>query len=197
MRFSPGCSGSNQKRCVGRALDEIYNYLINDKKYRTLSCTLVRGNPLDPNSKDVDLTKYQRFADRINKGLKNGELDCFKGFAGADILNAKSILLRDITQKIIKEGYQSPCYAGTLIGVIYANGEVYPCEILEKPIGNLKEYDMSLKELWGSSKAKNIRNWIRVNKCYCTHECSQTVNILFNPKYYPKLLLEYCKIKLR
>jgi len=184
-------SHANQER-----LDQIYDYLVKERGYRTLSCTLVRGVPLDPEQKNVDLENYKRFAERIDNGVKNGELDCFKGFAGADLLNAKSILMRELIPKTVTEGYQSPCYAGRLIGVVYANGDVYPCEILEKPIGNLKDHGMSLKDLWASAKAKEIRDWIWDTKCHCTHECFQTVNVLFNPKYYPKLLWEYAKIKL-
>ncbi|MFQ5903355.1 MAG: radical SAM protein, partial [Candidatus Binatia bacterium] len=71
-----------------------------------------------------------------------------------------------------------------------------PCEILEKPIGNLRDFDFSMPALWASEKADKIRNWIWDTNCHCTHECFATVNILFNLKYYPKLLWEYSKIKL-
>ena len=30
----------------------------------------------------------------------------------------------------------------------------------------------------------------RKTKCFCTHECFNSVNIMFNPKFYPKLLLK-------
>lgn len=177
-------------------LDKIYEFLVKERGYRTLSCTLVRGDPLDPQTKQVDLSNYRRFADRMNDGMKNGELDGFKGFAGADLLNAKSILMRGLLPVIAQEGYQSPCYAGRLIGVVYASGEVYPCEILEKPLGNVKDFDMSLPAVWASAQAGTVRDWIWKTKCHCTHECFQTVNVLFNPKYYPRLLWEYSKIKL-
>lgn len=177
-------------------LDRVYDFLVKERGYRTLSCTLVRGDPLDPKAKQVDLRAYRRFADRLNEGHRNGELDGFKGFAGADLLNAKSAVMRDLTPKILREGYQSPCYAGRLIGVVYANGTVYPCEILEKPLGKLQDFDMSLPDLWASARAGEVRDWIWDTRCHCTHECFQTVNLLFNPKYYPRLLWEYSKIKL-
>jgi len=178
-------------------LDAIYDYLILERGYRTLSCTLVRGDPLDPSTKNVDLANYERFSDRIANGIRTGELDCFQGFAGAGLLNAKSVVMRDLIPKIATEGFQSNCYAGRLMGVVYANGDVYPCEILEKPIGNLRDFDYSLPELWSSPKAAELRDWIWKTRCHCTHECFLTSNVLFNPRYYPKLLFEYSKIKLR
>jgi radical SAM protein with 4Fe4S-binding SPASM domain len=178
-------------------LDEIYDFLVHQKRYRTLSCTIVRGDPLDPTSKEVDLANYKRFADRIDKGLQNGELACFEGFPGADLLNAKSVIMRkELIPKTIASGFQSNCYAGRLIGVVYSNGEVYPCELLDKPLGNLRDYDMNLPELWASSQTREITDWIWSSKCHCTHECFMTVNVLFNPTYYPRLLWEYSKIKI-
>jgi len=177
-------------------LDEIYDFLVREKKYRTLSCTLVRGNPLDPETKGVDLENYRRFSERIAKGVSTGELRGFEGFAGADLLNAKSVVMRELIPKTIASGFQSNCYAGRLMGVIYSNGDVYPCELLEKPIGSLRNFGFDMRKLWASPPAEKIRNWIWDTKCHCTHECFATVNILFNPKFYPRLLWEYSKIKL-
>lgn len=182
---------SNQER-----LEEIYDFLVHERGYRTLSCTLVRGNPLDPASKEVDLDNYNRFCRRIAEGVRGGELDCFRGFPGADLVNAKSVIMRELIPRTIEEGYQSPCYAGRLSGVVYANGDVYPCELLDKPLGNLREHGMSLRRVWASARTREVRDWIWDTHCHCTHECFMTPNILFNPRYYPRLLWEYTKIKL-
>ena len=32
------------------------------------------------------------------------------------------------------------------------------------------------------------KKFIRKSKCFCTHECFNIVNILFNPKFYPKII---------
>lgn len=178
-------------------LENIYDCIVKEHKIRTFSCTLVRGNPKDPASKNVDLEKYEKFSRRLEHGIKNGELDGFNQFAGGDLLNAKSIIMRNkVIPKVRKQGFVSPCYAGRLIGVVYSNGDVYPCEILETPMGNLREFDYSLPELWESAKSKELTNWIWESKCHCEHECFQTLNILFNKKYYPDLVKEYAKIKI-
>ena len=38
------------------------------------------------------------------------------------------------------------------------------------------------------SKAKDEVKFIRGTNCFCTHECFNTVNILFNTKFYPRLI---------
>ena len=49
-------------------------------------------------------------------------------------------------------------------------------------------YYLDFKKLWLSHKAKNEVKFIRKSKCFCTHECFNIVNILFNPKFYPKII---------
>jgi radical SAM protein with 4Fe4S-binding SPASM domain len=178
-------------------LDKIYDVLVQEYSYKTISCSIVRGDPLDPETKEVDLSNYERFTNRLDRGVKTGELVGFQKFLGADLLNAKSVLMRkQVIPATIESGYQSNCYAGRLIGVVYANGDVYPCEILDKKIGNLRDYEMDIGLLWKSSRNREVTDWIWSSRCHCTHECFLTVNVLFNPKYYPRLLWEYSKIKI-
>ena len=93
--------------------------------------------------------------------------------------------------------YISPCHAGGLFGIITASGLVYPCEILDSShmIGNIRDYNLNFKNLWLSNKAKEEVSFIRKTKCFCTHECFNQVNILFNPKYYPKVIKIASSIK--
>jgi radical SAM protein with 4Fe4S-binding SPASM domain len=100
-------------------------------------------------------------------------------------------------QMIKEKKFQIPCYAGNLTGIIRSNGDVYPCEILDNKIGNLRENNYDLRKIWQSDAANKIRNKIREEKCFCTHECFITNNILFNPKMLPKIFLEYIKLKRR
>ena len=72
---------------------------------------------------------------------------------------------------------------------MYPEGQVYPCEILDDShkIGNIRDFKLNFRDLWLSQKAKEEVNFIRKTKCFCTHECFNAANIVFNPKYYPKL----------
>jgi MoaA/NifB/PqqE/SkfB family radical SAM enzyme len=184
-------SRANQAR-----LDLIYDELVLRRGVRGLSCTLVRGEPLDPETKEVDLEAYRRFARRIDEGRRRGELDCFRGFPGADLLNAKNVVMRRLVEETAALGYRIPCFAGRLAGVIYPAGDVHPCEILPASFGNLRANDYDLATVWNSSKADEIRARIWKDHCHCTHECAMTVNVAFNPRLLPDLLWEYARIKL-
>jgi MoaA/NifB/PqqE/SkfB family radical SAM enzyme len=70
------------------------------------------------------------------------------------------------------------CYAGTIDGVIYANGDVAFCE-LTKPVGNLHDYDFDLQRLWQSPEASAMRN--KVARCFCTHGCNISTALMFEP----------------
>ncbi|OGU23033.1 MAG: hypothetical protein A2X85_14310 [Geobacteraceae bacterium GWF2_54_21] len=70
------------------------------------------------------------------------------------------------------------CYAGTIDGVIYANGDVAFCE-LTKPVGNLHDYDCNLEKLWQSLQAVAMRN--KVKSCFCIHGCNISTSLMFEP----------------
>ena len=118
-------------------------------------------------------------------------------FEGNRLATAGRILLNELVYKTYESNkYITPCYAGNLSGVMYPEGDVYPCEILDEShkIGNIRDFHLDFKKLWLSNKAKKEVEFIRKTKCFCTHECFNIVNILFNPKYYPKVLRTSKKI---
>ena len=84
--------------------------------------------------------------------------------------------------------FESYCPAGSIFGVIMSDGTVFPCEVLDKPLGNLKDYDYNFMKLWFDSKAINTKKWIKDTKCNCHWECAWTYNILSNVKYVPSLI---------
>jgi|TARA_B100000315_G_C14222494_1_gene427134 MoaA/NifB/PqqE/SkfB family radical SAM enzyme len=76
------------------------------------------------------------------------------------------------------------------MGILYDNGDVYSCEILENAfIGNIREYDYDFCKLWSTNKAESLRKEIK-NGCYCTFECAMASSILFNPRYLAKIGLK-------
>src|SRR5207237_315986 len=94
--------------------------------------------------------------------------------------------------------YQLPCYAGNLGGALFANGDVYPCELLiDKKLGNVRDVGYDFKRIWFSEEADKTRRFIRETKCFCTYECFLTINILFNPRMLPTVLKEWSSLKLR
>ena len=82
-----------------------------------------------------------------------------------------------------------------IYGVMYPEGNIYPCEILDDThkIGNIRDFNLDFKKLW-CQKSKEEVKFIRKTKCFCTHECFNSVNILFNPKFYPEIIKTSTKI---
>ena len=93
-----------------------------------------------------------------------------------------------ISEMYLNNDYISPCHASSLFGVMYQNGDLYPCEILDKKIGNIRDVDYDFLKLWFNKENKKIKNYIKQTKCRCSYECAWTFNILGNTRYYPKLI---------
>jgi radical SAM protein with 4Fe4S-binding SPASM domain len=99
-----------------------------------------------------------------------------------------------VRQMYLTPKYISPCHAGSLFGIIYPDGNVFPCEILEeKKIGNLREYNMDFMKLWKTEMRKEIKNFIIKSKCNCTYECALSYNVLSNWRYQPSLVYSLFK----
>jgi len=74
------------------------------------------------------------------------------------------------------------CYAGTAGGVIYDEGTVSSCEILE-PVGNLRDYGWNFSKLWFSAAMQKRREKV-ADGCFCTHESNcYYPSLPFNPKH--------------
>jgi len=156
-----------------------------------IAINLVRGNPKEKVNLNLDINLYREAVKFRDALFYEKKLPGLIRFEGNKLATAARIILNEKTQQIYETNeYQMPCYAGNLSGVMYPEGEVHPCEILgkEHQIGNIRDFNLDFRKLWLSQKAKDEVKFIRGTNCFCTHECFNTVNILFNPKFYPKLI---------
>jgi radical SAM protein with 4Fe4S-binding SPASM domain len=172
----------------------LYEYIRDKLQPDIINALLIRGNPREKEAKDVKLENYEVICDVMEEDYKTGRIRGYSFFP--DILNVKDILLRRLIIKTQRENkFQAKCTAGTLTGVIYPEGDVYPCELLDKKLGSLREENYDFNRIWKGERARQIREWIRGTKCYCIHQCFLSNNILFNPKFLPEFFLEYFKLK--
>jgi len=177
---------------------DIYDYFLNELKIDNLIVRIVRGSPREPKAKDVDINKFEDFSKRVEEDIVTNRLPGYSNFPFSDFIIARDIIGRRLTIKLLRENkYQIPCYAGNLTGVLRSNGDVYPCELLNEKYGNLRDVNYDFRKLWLSEKADRIRKQIIKEKCFCTHECFITNNILFNPSMLPLVFKEWIKLKLR
>ena len=168
-------------------IKEIYSLVEPDN----ISINLVRGDPKQKVNLNLDLELYRDAVKYRDNLYYEKKMSGHSRFKGNKLATAGRIMLNELTNKTFEENkYSTPCYAGNLSGVMYPEGDVYPCEILDDShkIGNIRDFDLNFKKLWLSKKASEEVKFIRRTKCFCTHECFNSVNILFNPKFYPEII---------
>jgi len=186
-------TSENQNK-IKEALKGIYEIARPDN----IAITLVRGDPKEKVNLNLNMELYQEAIEYRNNLFYSKKMPGLKRFSGNKLATAGRVILNDMVKTIFEtKKYQSPCYSANLSGVMYPEGQVYPCEILNSShmIGNIRDYKLNFKDLWLSKKASDEVNFIRKTKCFCTHECFNQVNILFNPKYYPKVIKIASSIK--
>lgn len=168
-------SAANQDR-----LDEFFQFVKQKLRPDAITITLTRGNPIDPSLKEVDLQKYRRFAQKVLAFRKEHRLS-------DSWFDRLVIAKEEETYRLVSDAFDapsriSPCYGGELIGILSETGEVYLCETLDKSMGNVRQFDSDLAQLWNSADAEQARLYQKQLACQCTYECAMSVNTLFNPR---------------
>jgi sulfatase maturation enzyme AslB (radical SAM superfamily) len=177
-------------------LDEMYKYFVQELKTYNILVRIVRGKPRDPLEKDINLGTVEEFISKLERGVQQGAYHGQAVYPMSDLITARELVGRQIQLKVLRENrFQIPCYAANLMGVIKSNGDVMACELRDDKLGNIRDFDCDFKKLWLSQKARAISKDIIENKCFCTHECFMSTNILFNPRLYPQLVSEVAKLR--
>ena len=175
-------------------VESLYDHLVYQNKITALTVTIVRDEgvfKIPPHLKNEILGSYKRIVEKINRDRKANILTGFDNNSlQGKLMNSKnSISNRIVSDTYLDPTFVSPCRAASLFGVIEANGDVYPCEILEnKKLGTLKDYDYNFTDLWHDDETARVKNWILETKCNCTYECALSFNILSSLKHQPKLI---------
>ncbi|MBI4684157.1 MAG: radical SAM protein [Nitrospirae bacterium] len=175
-------------------MDRIIDFVNNLRHIKTHTISLIRGNLSDEKYKKIDHKKYFHAIERLEKNLKTRASNIYR-FKGARLKAAQDILQRRlIYQTMLEQKRIIPCYAGRLNLVLTEKGDVYPCELLTKSLGNLRDHGYDISRIIRSKKAQEIKDFIQDKKCFCTHECYFMTNILFNVRLFPNLYKEYIQL---
>jgi hypothetical protein len=157
---------------------------------------IVRGKPRDPLEKDISLERVEEFTSKLERGISQMKYHGQAVYPMSDFITARELVGRRVQLKLLRENqFQIPCYAANLMGVIKSNGDVMACELRDDKLGNIREFDYDFRKLWLNDRAKAISKDIIENKCFCTHECFMSTNILFNPRLYPRLVGQVAKLR--
>jgi len=182
-----------------RQLDEIYKFALERLKVDNFGFNIARLNSKVGTTANLGI--YEKFTQKLidNKGSLMFNFP-FSSF----FIAKKNVVFKQVLKIHKEKRYQTPCFSGNLRVVIDEMGNVYPCETLQYCsgkqsflMGNLRNYDLNFKKLFFSPGAQKIKNYIKKTKCFCAHECDLETNILFNPKFLPRLLFEVLRISLK
>ena len=172
---------------------DLYDFLKDRHRIDSFSAILAREEgvyKIPEISKKKIQVAYYNLTQKIKTDLsKQNNLFGYKNSIQAKVMNKKNQIVYDkIYSTSVKNEFISNCYAGSLFGVIQANGDISPCEILDDKFGNLRDYNYDFMKLWKKKSSKDFCKKIKKNKCFCTYECAWTFNVLGNKKYHFDLL---------
>ena len=148
------------------------------------SLLLLRGNPINPLYKLPPMDTLRKIGEQLPEILEGYEFGR-KGLFRSILRNYQAVKWETQMRTLEEETQVVPCLGGQIHLVVYANGEVAPCEILPS-VGSIRK--TPLKEILASREWAEVVAGIRRKECNCTHDCNQQENILFEPRNYPRLL---------
>jgi len=181
---------------------DLYKHLRDEEGITSITATAMRDEgvaKIDSSEiREKIFHEYVKLTKIIHSDILSGTMEGYKrGLQGA-MLNSKNIIVNRIFEKTyLDPHYVSHCPAGALFGVIRANGDVYPCEILDNALGNLRDNGFNFLKIWKSDKTADIRKFIKDTDCNCSYECAWSINIISNKRYIPKLIVNSIKQKVQ
>lgn len=143
--------------------------------FDNISVTYARG---DVKAAELKKTAFEKYIELNNylEGLKRKKEGRF--------LYPLWRAVRDVSREylvrtVVDDEFITPCTAGRKLLVVSETGEVYPCEILQKSMGNLKDYGFDVRKLLKDPKNRELLRWIEDSRCRCTFECALAANVLW------------------
>jgi MoaA/NifB/PqqE/SkfB family radical SAM enzyme len=169
---------SNQDRIF-----EWYDYLKYDLRPDKVNVNYIRPPSARPKELLIDKSRYDALVHRISEDSRHAAIkNNYSGDAGF-FKAAIDVYMHQLIARTALEGRpQLQCWAGSAGAVIYDEGTVSSCEILEG-VDNLRNYDWNFSKLWYSPKMEARRDVV-ANGCFCTHESNcYYPSLPFNPQH--------------
>lgn len=184
--FTVHVSTTLTKHNAGTICDFI-DFVRNDMDVDAHYLGFIRGNAMDPETKEVTLDDYWRATAHLKRRWirKNG----FQ-----NILNGVNALMNSVNRYILEgDRYFFPCVAGEKMLTLDEEGKVKPCEILEQKgvpavMGDLRACEYDLYRVLAEPAAQRIRREILATECRCSFECANQASVAYNPSNFAKAL---------
>lgn len=152
--------------------------------FDNISVTYARGGIKDTSLKESSFVKYME----MNDYLKNIKRTKEKRFFYPVWRGVRDVSREYLIRTVVNEEFVSPCVAGRKLLILGETGEVFPCEILKKGMGNVRDYGYDLKNLLSKHKNKELVKWINESKCKCSFECALAANVIWGKWAFLKIV---------
>lgn len=151
--------------------------------FDNLSVTYARGDIADPSlearSRDAYLAA-RAYLDARPRRSENRFL--------SSVWRAVDDVSHDhLVRTVFHDEHAHACVAGRKLAVLGETGDVRPCEILERPMGNVRDFDYDLPALLRAAESRRTVRWIEETRCRCSFECAQAASVVWGAKAYPAI----------
>lgn len=173
-------------------IEELFDIL--DRDFRDLDrvvFSVVHGSVSNTEAFQFDWERYFKICDKIRgtSGVKN--ITDFHSIFTIALRIVKNDFLKRVLRT--KDMYKT-CRAGKKVIVINENGKVFPCEPLWFAVGDLRYNGYDIGRILDSDRMKEFHKKIKRERCTCHWGLPMSNSIIYNPKYYPRVLNEMLRI---
>jgi MoaA/NifB/PqqE/SkfB family radical SAM enzyme len=175
--------------------EDIHNYILKNFNVDNHVTAFTRGKTKEDDAAEIPIEYYAKYKKIIQRDGGNSSHNLQKAIAAV-----RDVVMDEVDRELVENRYNFDCSAGKKFLEVYQDGRVVSCEILETLVseeetsmGNIKDFDCDVKKLLESERAQNILNYIKQSKCHCTFECPKHMDVLYNKKFYPKLVRSLVK----
>ena len=164
------------------------------KKFKAVkpAVCFIRGDVRDNKEKEIDQSFHNDFIE-VSENAMDKSINAFSPMALKETLEWMTGKL--VLNNHLHQSQTIPCQAGRKLIVIYENGDVYPCELLKKKFGNLRDVNYDIKKLLFSEEGKLIKRKINPGKtCHCTWENIMSPNLLSDIRSYHKIIYNWFRL---
>ncbi|MBF0094127.1 MAG: radical SAM protein [Alphaproteobacteria bacterium] len=158
-------------------------HLAREFDFDNLSITFARGEIRDPELKEASRETYIRL-NQLLESLRRRKENRLLSPLWRGVRDASRRLL---IRTVFDEEFVVACTAGRKLLVVGETGEVKPCEILSRSMGNLRDFDFDLRRLLDRPDNRGLVDWIVRSRCKCSFECALSANVVWRPGLYPRL----------
>lgn len=164
-------------------------YLDKEFEFDNMSVTFARGEVPSPELKKVSQAHYIEINDFLESVKRRKEERLFYPLWRG----VRDVSRQHLIRTVFYDEFVTPCVAGRKLVIVSETGDVLPCEILGRKMGNLRDFDFDLHAVLRTDESKELVKWIKDSKCKCSFECALAANVVWNASTYPKLAVSAIK----